>query len=267
MARHRRKALISAKVEMRAFCLLRLCPNPRRTLVRVLETLENSSGYAILQIAKWESTPIFFRFSLRGERIVTKNPIYICLGSLQGAHILPGFLVICVHGFFLRQELGVFCLQALDGGQFFQSLFIEELLCRLMKYYLRLMLGKEFLGVASLAIGNIGVAGLGVVDDVLLQHFNFRHALLGGLHLSGKGVVLRCDSGSPFFQNASVQQIVFLQIDQRLGKLFQIEVSANPFVLSISTRGGWTGDSRFPVPLLLLAVVWRSLCRYAWHDP
>ena len=61
--------------------MLRLCPNPRRTLVRVLETLENSSGYAILQIAKWESTPIFFRFSLRGERIVTKNPIYICLGS------------------------------------------------------------------------------------------------------------------------------------------------------------------------------------------
>ena len=119
-----RNPLISAKVEMRGFCLLRLCPNPRRTLVRVLETLENSSGYAILQIAKWESTPIFFRFSLRGERIVTKNPIYICLGSLQGAHILPGFLVICVHGFFLRQELGVFCLQALDGGQFFQSLFM-----------------------------------------------------------------------------------------------------------------------------------------------
>lgn len=27
-----RKPLISAKVEMRGFCLLRLCPNPRRTL-------------------------------------------------------------------------------------------------------------------------------------------------------------------------------------------------------------------------------------------
>ena len=37
-------------------------------------------------------------------------------------------------------------------------------------------------------------------------------------------MVLRCDGGSPFFQSASVQQIVFLQIDQRLGKLFQIEV-------------------------------------------
>ena len=77
-----RKPLISAKVEMRVFCLLRRCPNPRRTQFCVLETLENSSGYAILQIAKWASTPVFFKFSLSGERIVPKNPIYICLGSL-----------------------------------------------------------------------------------------------------------------------------------------------------------------------------------------
>lgn len=48
---HMPKPPISASVEMGDFCLLRLCPNPRRTLVRVLETLENSSGYAILQIA------------------------------------------------------------------------------------------------------------------------------------------------------------------------------------------------------------------------
>ena len=46
-----------------------------------------------------------------------------------------------------------------------------------MQYDLRLMLGKEFLGVASLSIGNIGVAGLCIIDNVLLQHFDFRHAL------------------------------------------------------------------------------------------
>ena len=51
MARHMRKNLISAKVEMRVFCLLRLCPKPRRTQFCVLETLEISSGCAILQIA------------------------------------------------------------------------------------------------------------------------------------------------------------------------------------------------------------------------
>lgn len=48
---HMPKPPISASVEMGDFCLLRLCPNPRRTLVRVLEMLENSIGYAILQIA------------------------------------------------------------------------------------------------------------------------------------------------------------------------------------------------------------------------
>ena len=92
------------------------------------------------------------------------------------------------------------------------------------------MLQKESLGVASLSVGNIGVTGLCVVDDVLLQHFDFRHAQLGRFHLGGQGVVLRCDGGSSFFQNASVQQIVFLQIDQRLGKLFQIEVLRPPCV-------------------------------------
>lgn len=51
MARHMLKALISASADLSAFYLLRRCPNPRRTLVCVLETLEISSGYTILQIA------------------------------------------------------------------------------------------------------------------------------------------------------------------------------------------------------------------------
>jgi len=127
------KALISAKVEMRVFCLLRLCPNPRRTQFCVLETLEKSSSYAILQIAKWASTPVLFRFSRHGESIVSKNPIYICLCSLKGTHIIPCLLVLCVHGFFLRQELGIFCLQALNGGQLFQPLLIKGLLVSLRR--------------------------------------------------------------------------------------------------------------------------------------
>lgn len=134
------KTLISAKVEMRVFCLLRLCPNPRRTQFCVLETLEKSSSYAILQIAKWASTPVLFRFSRHGERIVSKNPIYIFLCSLKGTHIIPCLLVLCVHGFFLRQELGIFCLQALNGGQLFQPLLIKGLLRRLMQYDFRFML-------------------------------------------------------------------------------------------------------------------------------
>ena len=115
----KRKPLISTKVEMRGFCLLRLCPNPRRTLVCVLETLEKSSGYAILQIAKWASAPVLFRFSRRGERIVSKNPIYICLGSLQGTHILPDLPVICVHGFFSDRSWAYSACRLLTVGSYF----------------------------------------------------------------------------------------------------------------------------------------------------
>ena len=140
MARHRRKTLISAKVEMRVFCLLRRCPNPRRTQNCVLETLEQSSGYAILQIADGRSTSVLFRFSLRGERIVPKNPIHICFGGLERTHIIPALLILCIHSFFLRQELGIFGLQALDGWQLFQALFVKKPLCRLMQNYFRFML-------------------------------------------------------------------------------------------------------------------------------
>ena len=44
-----RKPGISIVPEMPGFCLLRRCSNPRRTQVCVLETLQKSSGYAILQ--------------------------------------------------------------------------------------------------------------------------------------------------------------------------------------------------------------------------
>ena len=159
MARHRRKPLISAKVEMRGFCLLRRCPNPRRTQNSVLETLEDSIGYAILQIADGRSTPVLFRFSLLGERIVPKNPIHICFGSLERTHLIFRLLILGVHGFFLRQELGVFCLQALDGWQLFQPLFIKELLNGLVQNDFRFMLRKELFGIASLAIGK-RIAGI-----------------------------------------------------------------------------------------------------------
>ena len=91
------------------FLLVEALPqSPQNTESVFWKRWKNPAATRFCKSLKWASTPILFRFSLRGERIVTKNPIYICLGSLQGAHILPGFLVIFVHGFFLRQELGIF---------------------------------------------------------------------------------------------------------------------------------------------------------------
>ena len=52
-------------------------------------------------------------------RILPENPVYICLGGLQRTHLISGHLEIRIHGFFLRQKLGIFRLQALDGGQLF----------------------------------------------------------------------------------------------------------------------------------------------------
>ena len=98
-------------------------------------------------------TPVLFRFSRHGERIVSKNPIYIFLCSLKGTHIIPCLLVLCVHGFFLRQELGVFCLQTLDGGQFFQPLLVKKLLCRLMQNDLGFMLRKKLFRILRFFFG------------------------------------------------------------------------------------------------------------------
>ena len=78
-------------------------------------------------------TPVLFRFSLRGERIVPKNPIHICFGSLERTHLIFRLLILCIHSFFLRQELGIFCLQALNGGQLFQPLLIKGLLVSLRR--------------------------------------------------------------------------------------------------------------------------------------
>ena len=47
-----------------------------------------------------------------------------------------------------------------------------------------LVLRTELWGVASLTVGGIGVAGLGVVDDVGSQHGDLRHTLLRRLIFS-----------------------------------------------------------------------------------
>ncbi len=63
--------------------------------------------------------PFFFFLSVLTEWICFKNPVNICLGGLERAHFFSGLFVIGIHGFFLAQKLGVFRLQAFDGGQFF----------------------------------------------------------------------------------------------------------------------------------------------------
>ena len=71
--------------EMPGFCLLRRCPNPRRTQKCILETLEKSSGYAILQIAVRQLTSVYFRFLISSADLLPK------LGKISIRYILQQF--------------------------------------------------------------------------------------------------------------------------------------------------------------------------------
>ena len=85
------------------------------------------------------------------------------------------------------------------------------------------MLRVKFPGIPGLAVGHIGLAGFGVVDDVGAQLGDLGHALLGSLDLAGQRVVAvrcLCRFGR---QIGVVQQPVFGQVVESLGHLFEVE--------------------------------------------
>ena len=60
-------------------------------LFEIEQGLEGSAPEERYKLRLKQAKPVLLLFA---ENIRIKNPIHICLGSLQGAHILPGFLVI-----------------------------------------------------------------------------------------------------------------------------------------------------------------------------
>ena len=115
-----------------------------------------------------------------------QNTVDIGLGRQQLFHFLTGLAVVGVDGFLLRQQLGVLGIQRLDGGQLLEAQSIKIVLCGLMDRDLTFMLCKKFLGVPGLAIGNVGVAGLGITHDMLPQHGNLGHACFRRFDPCGK---------------------------------------------------------------------------------
>ena len=128
--------------------------------------------------------PSFIRFLLL--LIQLQNTVDIGLGRQQLFHFLTGFSVVGVGRFLLRQQLGVLGIQRLDGGQLLEAQSIKIVLCGLVDRDLAFMLCKKFLGVPGLAIGNVGIAGLGVIDNMLPQHGNLGHACFRSLNPCGK---------------------------------------------------------------------------------
>ena len=95
--------------------------------------------------------------------------------------------------------------------------------------------GKKLFRIARFPIGHINVTGLGVVDDMLLHDFDFCHPLLFDFYICRERPIPRSSSCCPFLQSAAIQQAVFFQIDQRLGKLLQIEVLCPPCITGTLT--------------------------------
>lgn len=60
---------------------------------------------------------------------------------------------------------------------------IKGIFCRLMEQNFLLMFLPKFSGITGLAIGNIGLAGLGIINDMGTQDGDLCHAFLRRLNL------------------------------------------------------------------------------------
>lgn len=87
-----------------------------------------------------------------------------------------------------------------------------------------LMLGFEPFGVSGLAVGNVGVTGLDVVNNLRPQHSDLRHAGFRRLDPVGYFVVSRGGGVGLCGQLGVVHEIVVLQISDGLRHLLQVEL-------------------------------------------
>src|SRR5699024_11886087 len=138
-----------------------------------------------------------------------QQPIHIGLCRQKFPHFLTGTPVLGVGFLLFLQQFGILRLQVFDLGQLLHSHLIKGIFCRLMEQNFLLMFLPKFSGITGLAVGHIGLAGLGVVDDVGAQHGNLGHALLSGLDLIGQRIVTGRRLCCFCFQIGIIQQPVF----------------------------------------------------------
>ncbi|CUP44745.1 Uncharacterised protein [Enterocloster clostridioformis] len=81
----------------------------------------------------------------------------------------------------------------------------------------------EFLGVTSFPVGYIGLAGLGIVDDMGTQDSNLRYAFLRRLDLRRQFVVVGGGCRRFFCQLRIIQQLMFGKKIYSLRHLFQVK--------------------------------------------
>lgn len=122
-------------------------------------------------------TLLLLLFFLDLALLIAENPVHIGLDREQFAHLVSCFTVVGIGCFLLRQQLCIFLLQTLDGGQFFQPQLIKRFFRGAVQQDVGLMLGQIFLGVAGGFVGRKDLPRFGIVDDLLLEYGNLSHTL------------------------------------------------------------------------------------------
>ena len=64
--------------------------------------------------------------------ILAQHTIHVLLVEQQLAHLVTGGAVFGIRRLFFGKQLGIFLLQALDGGQFFDAQLVKGFLRRLV---------------------------------------------------------------------------------------------------------------------------------------
>src|SRR5699024_2444063 len=137
---------------------------------------------------------VFFVPGLGHFRV--QNPFYVGLDGQELAHLVPGAAVFWIQFFLLVQHLCIRSVQLLHLGQLLQSQLVKGIFGRLVQSDLLPVGFQKLFAVSRFAVSHIGIAGLGILDDVRPQGADFFHSLFRCLDLCLQIVVpfSRCRS-------------------------------------------------------------------------
>ena len=98
-----------------------------------------------------------------------QQPVHIRFGRQKLPHFFTGTPVLGVGFLLFLQQFGILSLQVLNLGQLLHTHLVKGIFGCLMEQDFLLMFLPEFSGITGLAVGYIGLTGLGIVDDMSSQ--------------------------------------------------------------------------------------------------
>ena len=98
--------------------------------------------------------------------LICEESLDIFLCPQKALHLLSGLAVFRVGCFLLPEQFSVLGIQLLHLGQLLDTLLIKKFFGCLVQQNLRLMLSAEFLAVPRLAVSDVYLVGLGVMEFI-----------------------------------------------------------------------------------------------------